>query len=162
MRLDDYLAYGFDILVAMMEQGKKVYPAEKADDMLGFLKPTAELEEPKPKSRFEINVWKYRAWCHWVVGCGVEEGWIMETQTDCIGLLEDAGQHLSSSSISSQPVSSGLRAVLPTKMRRVPIAFSASAAKKCAAFGSVAVCERFDLVYDEEGKTGLQIRALKF
>merc|ERR1719387_147676 len=95
VRLDDYLAYGFDILVAMMEQDKKVYPAEKADDMLGFLKKTAELEEaaepdydddgneipstepPEPKSRFEINVWNYRAWCHWAVGCGVEEGWIM-------------------------------------------------------------------------------------
>ena len=107
--------------------------------MLGFLKPTTELEG----SRFEINFWRYRGWCHWAVGCGLEEADIKEMQEECVGLLEDAGQHLSSSSISSQPFSSGLRAVLPTKMRRVPITFSASAAKKCAAFGSVAVCESF-------------------
>ena len=158
VRLDDYLAYGFDILVAMMEQGKKVYPAEKADDMLGFLKPIAELEEASgtwyyetgyqtraraPSSRFVINLYNYRGWSHWALSQGLEEGDIMEAQMECVGLLEDAGQHLSSSSISSQPVSSGLRAVLPTKMRRVPITFSASAAKKCAAFGSVAVCESF-------------------
>ena len=161
----------------MMEQGKKVYPAEEADAMLGFLKPTGELEEPDDpdydddgneipsnetvtRSRFDMNVFKHRAWCSWAVGCGIEEGWIMETQTDCVGLLEDAEQHLKA--FSSKAVPSDPRPVFPTTMRRVPIAFSASAAEKYAAFGSAAVCERFDLVYDEEGKTGLQIRALKF
>ena len=122
--------------------------------MVGFLKPTAELAEsdydedgneipstkpPEPKSRFEMNIWQDRGWLYWAYREGLTEAEIMEMQMKCVGLLEDAGQHLSSSSISSQPVSSGLRAVLPTKMRHVPIAFSASAAKKCTAFGSVAV-----------------------
>merc|ERR1719201_995812 len=81
VRLDDYLAYGFEILVAMMEQSKKVYPAEKADDMLGFLKPTAELEE---LSRFEVNVWEYNGWCDWPLSNGFCRDDIKEMLMECV------------------------------------------------------------------------------
>jgi hypothetical protein len=39
VRLDDWAAHGDAILVAMMEQGKCIYPAEEQEALLGFLDP---------------------------------------------------------------------------------------------------------------------------
>eukprot|EP00931_Biecheleriopsis_adriatica_P049684 TRINITY_DN28743_c0_g1_i2.p1 TRINITY_DN28743_c0_g1~~TRINITY_DN28743_c0_g1_i2.p1 ORF type:complete len:476 (-),score=78.02 TRINITY_DN28743_c0_g1_i2:67-1494(-) len=109
VRVDDYLSLGHDILRAMIEKGKKVYPAEEVDSMiklvgmdkaLGFKEVWGEeegeceiVEEP---SRFDINIYNFRAWCSWVVGAGIEEGSIREGVQTMQDLLSNADNALPS------------------------------------------------------------------
>eukprot|EP00747_Dinoflagellata_sp_TGD_P160149 gnl/TRDRNA2_/TRDRNA2_177949_c2_seq6.p1 gnl/TRDRNA2_/TRDRNA2_177949_c2~~gnl/TRDRNA2_/TRDRNA2_177949_c2_seq6.p1 ORF type:complete len:842 (-),score=139.43 gnl/TRDRNA2_/TRDRNA2_177949_c2_seq6:99-2624(-) len=54
VRIDDYLHHGDAILVAMVEQGKKVYPAEEAVNMLAFISPTEKLVTIDISNRWEF------------------------------------------------------------------------------------------------------------
>mmetsp|Transcript_133685 Transcript_133685/g.260313 ORF Transcript_133685/g.260313 Transcript_133685/m.260313 type:complete len:691 (-) Transcript_133685:205-2277(-) len=140
VRIDDYMRQGEAVLVAMMEGGKKVYPAEEVEAMLGFFKQDSALgyteeEETTPEcSRFVANVYNYRAWCHWVVGMGSEEGEIMPAQQSFSELLADDNQALARIDVESMRESQAFlgRAVAP-----VLLAFNeASAAKFTEAFGT--------------------------
>eukprot|EP00930_Biecheleria_cincta_P067357 TRINITY_DN5389_c0_g1_i1.p1 TRINITY_DN5389_c0_g1~~TRINITY_DN5389_c0_g1_i1.p1 ORF type:complete len:508 (-),score=98.38 TRINITY_DN5389_c0_g1_i1:202-1725(-) len=112
VRVDDYLSLGHDILKAMIEKNKKVYPAEERDSMLkliGFDPALSYKEEicgdddEKPVeekceqvSRFHCNIYNFRAWCHWPVGGGLEESGIMEGWERMLSLLSDADNALPS------------------------------------------------------------------
>ena len=90
VRLDDYLAYGDKVIVAMADAGKRLYPAEEAANMVDWFRPSADFEvmepdwgyegegEPPligsgPRDRFAASIYNFRAWTHWVVGAGLEE-----------------------------------------------------------------------------------------
>ena len=93
VRVDDYVAYGDQVIVALAASGKRVYPAEEAGSMRGFIELLEELnvnemadepDEPPewsgPRSQFMAKLYSKRAWCHWAVGLGAEEGGIMDAQ----------------------------------------------------------------------------------
>ena len=43
MRVDDYIAHGDALLVALAASGKRFYPLEEAAAMRGFIEPLEEL-----------------------------------------------------------------------------------------------------------------------
>ena len=101
VRVDDYVAYGDRVLVALAASGKRVYPAEEAAAMRGFLEPLEELNAQEeadsdeegamtgPRSQFMAKIYSKRAWCHWCVGMGAEEGDIIEAQEDALEVLKN-------------------------------------------------------------------------
>jgi len=62
IRVDDYYHDGDAIMKEMAEKGKRVYPTEEADSMKDMLKLVAD------------TLWPKRAYVHWPVGFGCEEG----------------------------------------------------------------------------------------
>lgn len=140
VRIDDYMQQREAVLVAMMEGGKKVYPAEEREAMLGFIKQdsalgyTEEGETTPECSRFIANIYNYRAWCHWVVANLHQEGTIMEGQQAFSELLADSDQALARIDVESSCES---QALLGRTASPVLVAFNeASAAKFTEAFGT--------------------------
>jgi hypothetical protein len=161
VRVDDWLAYGDTILVAMVEAGKRVYPAEEAGAMLGFFEENEELSameedwenedengNPKmkstgPRSRFAASIFSYRAWCHWPMGFGSEESQIGDSIAAVTAILRDESNSLPRLECCPPPTWPSVKGPLcPTTTKPVFIAFNeASAAKYSAALGvSVLAC----------------------
>mmetsp|Transcript_29986 Transcript_29986/g.82275 ORF Transcript_29986/g.82275 Transcript_29986/m.82275 type:complete len:540 (+) Transcript_29986:101-1720(+) len=67
IRADDYYHNGDAIMKAMAEEGKRFYPKEEAGNMKAMVTHVAD------------TLWKIRAWVHWCVGIGLEEGEVSPT-----------------------------------------------------------------------------------
>jgi len=161
VRLDDYLVYGDSVLVAMAAAGKRMYPAEEAGNLLGWFeelmelaaKPPTDKDEledydgPEKRSRVSGSIYGCRAYCHWVVGSGLEEGSICDTILEPNGpiqtILKDESLRLPA--LGGCPVATtasvsktAAKALCPIKGGGTPVflAFSeASAAKYTASIG---------------------------
>lgn len=138
VRVDDYQSVGHKILAAMIEKDKKAYPAEEVDSMLKLVAPDEalgfkevfkdyetgkeEVEKCEAVSRFHSNIYNFRAWCHWPVGNGVEEGDISEGVAKVIEILSGTDNALPS----LEPVPSDFKtskAFYGSKMSPVAVVF---------------------------------------
>ena len=142
IRLDDWTATGDAIIHALHAAQKRVYPSEESDAMLDFYVPLVELtptdddeefQDPNRvsagSSRFESAVYRYRAFCHWPIGIGVEESEVMPAINDLVmPLLQDATQTLPAQPPTHNPLPTG--AVLPTDLRPSVVAFNSEAAAR--------------------------------
>eukprot|EP00747_Dinoflagellata_sp_TGD_P131977 gnl/TRDRNA2_/TRDRNA2_175036_c1_seq5.p1 gnl/TRDRNA2_/TRDRNA2_175036_c1~~gnl/TRDRNA2_/TRDRNA2_175036_c1_seq5.p1 ORF type:complete len:608 (-),score=99.38 gnl/TRDRNA2_/TRDRNA2_175036_c1_seq5:529-2352(-) len=161
VRLDDYLLHGHAILLAMVEQNKRVYPAEETASMLDMMLPAEVLGDDtgRTKSRFQINTVtnSYRAWVAQIVGTGIEQGEIRCCQEEVFVPLLREGPALPSLG----PVvgtSLAPRAVHASIQRLVFVAFSdAAAAKYTKSFGvSVHACIGYDMVRSGPGSLNVE------
>merc|ERR1719223_1098295 len=97
VRIDDYFSEGDAVLCKMMESGKRVYPAEEVEAMLGLVAKDAALNHTDSESvphlecsRFQVNVGEYQAWLLWVINEGVGEEDIQSSHEMLYGLLTDS------------------------------------------------------------------------
>jgi hypothetical protein len=74
IRADDYYHNGDAIMKAMVEEEKRVYPAEEGESMKAMLEAVA------------TYLWPKRAYIHWPVGFGLEEG-----EVDACTILSELG-----------------------------------------------------------------------
>merc|ERR1719330_1309514 len=74
IRTDDYYHDGDKIMKAMVEGDKRMYPAEEAGNMKAFIEAVATC------------LWPKRAYVHWAVGKGLEEG-----ECNASTILEEVG-----------------------------------------------------------------------
>ena len=66
VRMDDYLAHGDGIISSLISAGKTVYPAEEAANLKAMVDATID------------SIFSMRAFAHWPVGMGGEEGEIID------------------------------------------------------------------------------------
>jgi len=135
IRTDDYYHNGDEIMKEMVEQDKRVYPAEELDNM----KQMIEL--------VSTSLWEKRAYVHWPVGYGLEEGEVDPcTALSEIGPLLCEEQALARVGEAPPENGSATLAIIATEVPTVFLTFSEDAA---AAFGEKCEGAEMLIVTDE-------------
>ena len=158
VRLDDYLLHGHAILLAMVEQNKRVYPREETASMLGMMV-LSDDDTGRTKSRFQVSLphYSFGTWVHWAARAGIEQFSIMEEfESSFVPLLREGPALPSLGAVTVTSLAP--RAVHGSTQRPVFVAFSEAVAAKCTkSFGvRVHACIGCDMVRNGPGSLNVE------
>ena len=101
LRLDDYMLYGDEVIYAMLNAGKRIYPKEEMKSMLKFI-------EGGDESSFNKSLFDYRAWVHLGFGFKDYSEDLLVKGIDTLAKIAKAGDEVALTSIKNCPPPSGL------------------------------------------------------